>query len=609
MSEFINELGAISPLLPPLGRALIIMLVGLICWFVASVPIAVLYTAVRSGLRTLAEVLRSASSDLWRRAMRALSGAAQVKAQAVDDIRIRYIYTESEAKLHTRLRQIKLTAEGLERTLDRVTSRVTLQIDSLRAQIQTLAPPTNDTIAALSGGQQEGLKDAISSRRSALIAICIVVPLIIALITVNSMMLMKFFESFFDDYISYRWGIKLALVLGIFFSAVELAFGFIHFYLGRRKGGGVGRALGQVVILACVLALACVEFYLYMLMSAEISRQLANSGLQLPAIAQHFSQFAVGPFGFVMVCALAFTGFIFFDALIGFSDAGVHADLRKSYRELVQAQRNAGGVYEAVKAQANAAKASVEDLHGESGAIAPAASAVRLSATELREAVHQVASLRRDPVSERTQADAAGFFDTQTAFAIGFLIAVWAFCWLQFRFLADPQSVFVVHPALALVLAAVEAFAIVVASYKAYPPVSIVTDHRGVEAIRPTDERLVTAACCAVVALALIFNIFMAYSESTLTWVLLGSLGCLIVLALVLLGRTLPSIAHALRVLGQQVVLVMVSVVISLGSSLTWLLSLISRATAYLLFCLSYPFLYLVWRAKLISPCAPEQAS
>lgn len=608
MSDIMNELGAISPLLPPLVRALLVLLVGIVCWFFASIPLAVIYTALRSGLRSLAERLRDTAGGLRGAAARALHAASQIKAQAVADMRIRYVYTESEGRLQTRLIQIKAATHALESTLERVTSKITLQMNSLAAQMHALAPPSNETIAALSDGRQDTLREAITARRSASIALFIVIPLILFLITVNTFMLMKFFESFFDEYVNYKWGLKVAPVLGLLFSAVEVAFGFIHFYMGKRQGGGAGKAVTQTFILFLIGCLAALEFFLYLLMSAEISRLLTSSGLQLPPVITQYAQIALGPFGFVMVCGLAFTGFILFDAWNNFSDAGVLADLKKTYRDHIQAQRNAGNMYDAIKVQANAARKSLEDLHSDAGSIVPSASAVRQSATELRDAVQQVAALRRNPVSEQTHADAAGFFDTQTFIGIAFLVAIWAFCWLQYQFIGDPQSTLRLHPVLALVLAGVEAAAIVVASYKAYAPVSIVTDHRGTEAVRLSDEKLVTAACCLVIALALIFNVFLTYSESGWIWMLWGTLGCLIVMALVLFGRTLPSITHALRLLGQQAVLAIASVLAAAGALLLWVSSLVTRAVSYALFCLAYPFLYLFWRAKLLAPATVESA-
>ena len=54
----------------------------------------------------------------------------------------------------------------------------------------------------------------------------------------------------------------------------------------------------KLLVIFLVLALACIEAYLYMLLSADIGRQIRESGLSLPAGLESMHSLWLAPFGF-----------------------------------------------------------------------------------------------------------------------------------------------------------------------------------------------------------------------------------------------------------------------------------------------------------------------
>lgn len=479
-----DTLTAISPELATLVRWLLTVGALLLLWLALSIPTAITYAALKSALHHLGKYFAVIAARLFAYAGTAWRRVKELRDSAVANLTVRYVFGASEARWRKELDIIDQTLRGLNEYLGNASNNLDTRLSALSGDVRQAIEVTQPSSKGLKIPELGQVQADTRKARTAVVALVVCIPIVVALISVNTALLTKFFESFVDEYVSYRLGIKWATVLGLLFSFIELALGIGLYYVSRpEERGQLFDAVKKLSIGFLIVSLALVETYLYLLLSADIGSQIAASGIKIPKGLEGMHSWWLAPLGFVVVTALAIMGHIFIDALNNLSNASATKDLRAALDDLKRRVSQMDSVWDSIRGRAATAQTALkefeEDLSASKRSNPSAMQMVEEAIQKLKRATEASAAARREPVSNVSTSEAASQFDLHIFLALMFLITLGAFCWLQIHLLGNLEQFKAVHWWVYLVLALVEAGAVIISGYKAYPPLTIVVQGRG----------------------------------------------------------------------------------------------------------------------------------
>jgi hypothetical protein len=196
------------------------------------------------------------------------------------------------------------------------------EISKLRSSIEYFKNQDQLDITNFKLPTYEHIIEDQSKRRSSATMLIIAIPILIALISVNTGMLSKFFEGLVDEYLSYSLGIKLSQVLAFFFSLLEVALGVFFYYAGKHRSSvSLATPLILTVVLLFITGLGIIESFLYLSLSAQTAKISLSQIQSLTGLA-FFEAVWLTPMGFIIVGSLALIGHMLIKGLDDFRDSG-----------------------------------------------------------------------------------------------------------------------------------------------------------------------------------------------------------------------------------------------------------------------------------------------
>lgn len=605
MESFFSSLSSFSPTAAVLVEWLLFLIAAILLWIVASIPAAIFYVALRSGLTKAAKYFLTLCQQFFGTAHSIWSAALDLRRAAIEKLTLRYVYDKSENDLIAVLQDIRRSTSSMGDRIDGATNALTSQLAPLQRELQIVADTTRPSSSAIVIPELEELQSSSQLRRTALLMLLVFSPLVLALVTVNTSLLTKFFESFFEEYISYHWGIKWATMVAFMFSLLELALGVGMYYLGRSTAGrnNIMGALAKTVVILMVIALACIESYLYLLLSSDIARQTKDfAGL---SGFGNVHQWWLAPFGFVIVIGLSFLGHALVDGLNQFIESGHLQDLKASLVEYQRSLARMDSIWDSLQTKTEGAKRSLTnfaaDLAGSSAPISVLSSTKEVTG-KLVTTVQSLVSARREPVAQVSNAEADSIFDTHIFLLAIFLVTLVVFCWLQVHFLSFIPAFKHVSWLVYLAIGLLEAGAVMAAGYKAYPSVTTVVEGAVGDVLRSSREKLVNIGCLTIVISAVFLNLFITRQETYIMWAAMFAVALIAIGVLAILGRTLALLTFVASTLVKIAGTSLVSLLVWTAAVVTWIVSLLVRVTTYALYLSAYPTLFLFWRSQLSEP-------
>jgi len=609
MKQFLADLEQVSPALRFLVEALLHLLVGLAVWLVASVPLSIAYVALKDFLLRAIAYFSQTTHALHQAARDSLERAAEYRRAAIKNFSVKYVYDINERRLLNQLKLITRETDSIGKDLLSESATLSDRMTLLARELGLVREGWVTATGKFELPALDEVKTASSTRRSSLVTLLVGVPVLIALIVVNTGMLTKFFESFVDEYISYKLGIKLSMVLGLFFTFLEIGLGTILYNVGRHKrGDSISGSLLQVFVVILIAALAFVETYLYLLLSSDVARQMTIDRFVIPGLegAQFLHAWWLAPFGAVVVFGLALLGHQLVDALNRFVEAG-HA---KAFREVLdEAKRfslELDRVWVRVKQLANEALEALtvleQRVNTSNGDPSSVSKRVAGAVTAITSASQQAIQIRREPFSISSDNEAARLLDMYMLGAITFVVTIIGFCWLQMWLLGQVPAIAILGVPIFVAIAIIEATTVVVASYRMYPPVSMHLDEPGFEPIRTGREIVFSVICIVFIMFVVVFNLLIAIYSQIPFWAVIFVLALVCIGALVLFGRNFPYVAMSLRVILVMFACAIWAAVVGLFALLSLTAFAVAVVLLYALYFLAYPFLALFWRRHLGDP-------
>lgn len=204
----------------------------------------------------------------------------------------------------------------------------------------------------------DDLSDQYVGRSRARVALVFSVLFILLLAALNGSLL----NMFFRDLIPLRvLGFPLSLAIAIAFVAAEMVLGSVLSWFGTRPNNG----LPKVVLISAIVIFACFEAIVLGMVSNEFELNLALLD------DQPILRFWMGPVGFALVCATAFSGYMFHESL---HELAAYRGAQRLAQETKQANAFVAALpraWEAIDHRATQARSQVESylvaLKGKAG--------------------------------------------------------------------------------------------------------------------------------------------------------------------------------------------------------------------------------------------------
>lgn len=551
MEQFFQQLAVIHPMLEPIGRWMIIVVVGFIFWLVLSVPAALLHSAISKYLLRVYDFFMSLRDTVWSSAKLMAAGLGDAKAKFVStsrlmfgldyyDKEIRNIVTIARQKLEETDKRIGTHTSGFEDNvvkLGQSSEEIIQQVNDFSGSIPhevKLAVPEIDTVVDESMIHREGI-------------VKLVIGLLggFALIAINTMLLNQFFESFISMHVL---GFRVSMILSLFFSFLEAVLGVVLYFQQKKlKGEDIRHHLGEMMIFALIGLLMIIEFVLYMVLSGQMDPEVFVS-IFAPEPVPHYFKFWLAPFGLVVVGVLAFCGHLFIEGLYMLMQTTVLGSIDKRIEEYEKLTRNLNKGIKNINDLAGKAKQGLEsyvaELRGVEGNKPTIAEDIIKSTQELTEMAEVVAVERSKPV-EAKNTDVESSYYQYIFFGVATLIVTGLFVWCQVNFL-DKLALFNTDSDyLYLVIALVEVVALLAAGYALARPKLLMMDEGAAAIIEEPASRWIVAVLITIVIGILGFNAFLIVRENSASewsWLML-MVAC--IGALLYFGRNLKHILSA----------------------------------------------------------------
>lgn len=597
----VESLRSQYPLIALLLEILITGLVAAAIWFVFSILFALLYAATSDSLRRAAVYLQGLTLRLASFAQSVWLHAASSIDIFIDQLSLKWIFVEQDALVGIRMNLVRRTVDDIGQRIEGDLSEMRSSMDSFRGAVEALTVPSSDIAIASAQGSSDEVREAARSRRTALVVLVVISPLLLAIVVLNTTMLMKFFESFIDEWLSFRWGIKISTVLGLFFSGAEVGLGILLYYAGREKNtSGVLAAAKQLLWITMIVFLALIETYLYYRLSFEMTADRAHVPDDgLPTVL-HTSWLAL--FGPVLTILLSGLGHVWISAVNQFVDAGLQKNQQKILEEMRQTwtsvMKSGSELQRRISEVKNRCVEFIKELR-DGNEPTSALAVVEEARNRLSAALETGRKIRLNPYASADAGDTRRTFSLFTLMAVALLVIIVLFCWIQFLY-AGTAIVFALHPFILIAGAVVQAAAVLIASYKIHSPVVFIVEGQPAEVLHGSREMWTRAFAGLAIVAVVLLNVALAggFSPEPFQWIAF-LLAMVCIAAFGLIGRTLPIVSATLKLWILVLGTASIAVAVWAGSLLCWIGRFVFVVVKALLYVLAYPFFLVFWKKKL----------
>ena len=317
-----------SPLIVYPVIAGVFALVVTVCWFLVSIPFALIYKALKNTLISAHEHLKIFSHHLWEKSHAILGSVREPVADFVAQNRQKIFFYERENDFHRRMALVRSQLSEID---DRTAKEVAgLAADSKALYVGLEALNEID----LDQGEIEipdyaDVHELQKERRYGWTLFGTTAPFLIALVILNTWMLSIFFiEKVTERYVWFAIGLKAGHVFAFMFSAFEVVLGILLFTLEDKSSNNNQRSEFRYAIWLILAILAFIESYIYFQLSMTFAGVNASE-LQGLSPFEFFNAIWITPFGLAIVMGLAIIGHFFAEGIHRIRNAGDYDAFRR----------------------------------------------------------------------------------------------------------------------------------------------------------------------------------------------------------------------------------------------------------------------------------------
>jgi hypothetical protein len=572
-------------------------------WFVISAVFALLHGALRDAIERATDYCRTAATTLIRLTAATWGKAADVVDAFVENLSLRWVFSDRDERLRAQLKNVRSDVHTVGTQLHDEFSKVDGRIASFETAVQGLHSPEAFAAGGIGDAELAQQRDAARARRSSLIILVVGSVIVFGLISLNTMMLSKFFESMIDEYLSFKWGIKVSLVLALFFSMLELGLGIVLYNYGREKDGkSIAPAMVQSLIVLLAMLLALVETYLYYRLSLEMNLGKAAAVDDIAVIPAWVSSVWLAPFGPVIVASLVLMGHVLLKSMNTFMDAGLQRDhitaVREVKRTLAEITRSGGDVQRRI-ADAKTACGDFLKWLSDAGQPKSAVNQVQSALQKLSDAAESAANSRLEPYSTMSVHEARRQFAYFTGLCAFLVVIAVVFCVIQVSNVAQNSTI---SSELLLAAALAQIGAACFAGYRFHATALLVSGNEAPEIIHGDRHWWTVIWTSAVIIAVIACNVASSTDSLGKFHWLPFLLGMVCLAAATLIGPMMPTLAATARAWIDAAAFAIAAFLIFVAAALAWMCSLAVRIVGTAIYALAYPMLLLLKRR------APKQA-
>jgi len=265
----INELSAVSPILVPIAKISLAIIICLCAFIPASLLSWIVFKAFTAPLKLGCEYLNVVAARSFRI-------AKQIEANAARKL-LRF-YANCNSIIPLDAPKIDVSVHPLQQAIDRFEEELSLApklAQDSEVEKAKLVEQLNASVNKLGGGitelehldipELELDKGHAVRKRAARSSLFLFLPLLLAVITVNTVLLNTFFDELLDG--QEVLGIPYAIVIALMFTLIETGIGVVFGYQEKESAGNRSGANHLVIYVfgwAVIASLAVVEWFLYL---------------------------------------------------------------------------------------------------------------------------------------------------------------------------------------------------------------------------------------------------------------------------------------------------------------------------------------------------------
>lgn len=265
----INELSAVSPILVPIAKISLAIIICLCAFIPASLLSWIVFKAFTAPLKLGCEYLNVVAARSFRI-------AKQIEANAARKL-LRF-YANCNSIIPLDAPKIDVSVHPLQQAIDRFEEELSLApklAQDSEVEKAKLVEQLNASVNKLGGGitelehldipELELDKGHAVRKRAARSSLFLFLPLLLAVITVNTVLLNTFFDELLDG--QEVLGIPYAIVIALMFTLIETGIGVVFGYQEKESAGNRSGANHRVIYVfgwAVIASLAVVEWFLYL---------------------------------------------------------------------------------------------------------------------------------------------------------------------------------------------------------------------------------------------------------------------------------------------------------------------------------------------------------
>jgi ABC-type multidrug transport system fused ATPase/permease subunit len=293
--NFLDQLQAISPILPMLVRVLLVTIVALAIWVVISVIAHWIWQALQEPLSRLGEALKAWRKRTYDTAVSRFDSRNKPVNEFVEDYQRTLSFDDDNDHLRSVVGTVRKSLRKLTKGVEHLDETVAGAEEVMVKQGGDL----RQTVTSLERAHAEG-KQVLPSKRQAALKTVIFTLLCIVFVCVNTLMLSEFFKAVMPPMT--MMGIRLSLIAACFFSLVEVSGGAAMAFIdGDRPIATVKR----ISLLLVILVLGLIEFVFYAKFGENIGLSPFEELLEPGSFGAKAAKMWFGVFGPAIVFVMA----------------------------------------------------------------------------------------------------------------------------------------------------------------------------------------------------------------------------------------------------------------------------------------------------------------
>jgi len=489
MDGILAQLNVVHPWLDDIVISVLLIVVAILLWFAFSFPANILYRALLEPVEKFSCYIHNFYNCCLTIISWLQAAAERCRNRTVELLKLNFIFDQNEAALKRRISHVAKKINIWSRKTNKLGRRMQRDVQKLSEGFENFSKYELGTVE-IEVPPADILAETSSARRRGMYLVVLSIPIMIALVGVNTLMLREFFSSFIDEYVSFGMGIKLSTVLALFFTLAEITLGVLLYQTQKKSVSttNIRTPLTEIMFIVFIVGLAFLEGVLYLFLSASFSGIKLSMVMELQGF-EFVTATWLALFGPIIVGTLAATGHMLVNGFDQIVEAGHTKQYRKEAASIVKKVDKLKKSLEIIEDKHKSLVPSLDNLLSQTQKVStngvPSLTEHLLEGvSEIKKVMAARSETQRELYQVLSDDEGLRHFYKYSFLALGGGVVIGVFTWLQMHYLFKHEF-FSGLPLFAnTIIAAVQAVAIPLGAYMITAPVRTATGGKRPEVIR-----------------------------------------------------------------------------------------------------------------------------